>query len=91
MSETILTEKVSSVLICGYIRETYESKFNKRIIPDIQKICVKYFYTQPKWDFSREKKIMVNGGASIGKSSLVVRYVTGYFVDDIDPTIELIY
>eukprot|EP01083_Nonionella_stella_P259705 886402_1 len=43
-------------------------------------------------DETAEKyKIVVLGAGAVGKSSLTVRYVTGDFLDEYDPTIEDYY
>ena len=35
-----------------------------------------------------EYKLIIVGGGAVGKSSLVIQFIMGYFVDDYDPTIE---
>ena len=35
-----------------------------------------------------EYKLIIAGGSAVGKSSLVIQFIQGYFVDDYDPTIE---
>jgi GTPase SAR1 family protein len=40
--------------------------------------------------FLREYKLVVVGGGGVGKSALTIQFIQSHFVDEYDPTIEVL-